>query len=69
MKEEFSVIGKRVPRVDAVEKATGRGKFTADIRLPGMLFGKVLRSPHPHARARRGATGSQGPRERDNGQA
>ncbi len=47
---EFSVIGKRLPRVDAVEKVTGRAKYAADLELPGMLYGKVLRSPYAHAR-------------------
>jgi xanthine dehydrogenase molybdenum-binding subunit len=45
-----SVVGKRVPRVDALEKATGAAKYTADIHLPGMLFGKIKRSPYAHAR-------------------
>ena len=39
-----------VPKVDAVEKATGAASFTVDIRLPNMLYGRMLRSPHPHAR-------------------
>jgi 4-hydroxybenzoyl-CoA reductase alpha subunit len=47
---EFSVIGKRVPRVDAREKVTGQAKYAADYSLPGMLWCKLLRSPHPHAR-------------------
>lgn len=50
MSREFSVVGKRLPRVDAVEKATGIAKFTGDIKLHGMLIGKVLRSPYPHAK-------------------
>lgn len=50
MEKEFSVIGKGVPRVDAVLKATGQAKYGADYALPGMLFGKILRSPHPHAK-------------------
>lgn len=48
--EEFTVVGKRLPRVDAVVKATGEAMFAADMELPGMLHGKILRSPHPHAR-------------------
>ncbi|MBW1839933.1 MAG: molybdopterin-dependent oxidoreductase, partial [Deltaproteobacteria bacterium] len=44
-----SLLGKRVPRVDAVSKVTGEAKYTFDIFLPKMLFGKILRSPHPHA--------------------
>jgi 4-hydroxybenzoyl-CoA reductase alpha subunit len=47
---EFSVFGKPLPRIDAWEKATGEVKYLDDIRLPGMLFGKILRSPHAHAR-------------------
>ncbi len=47
---EYRVIGKRVPRVDGVAKATGKAEYTADIVLPEMLHGKVLRSPYPHAR-------------------
>ena len=43
-------IGVSVPRRDLPEKLTGEAKYTADIRLPGMLHGKVLRSPYPHAR-------------------
>jgi 4-hydroxybenzoyl-CoA reductase subunit alpha len=46
----FSVIGKRVPRVDAWEKATGEARYTDDFSLPGMLHGRLLRSPVPHAR-------------------
>lgn len=47
---EFSVIGKRLPRVDAREKVTGEAKYAADYSLPGMLWCKLLRSPYPHAR-------------------
>jgi 4-hydroxybenzoyl-CoA reductase alpha subunit len=47
---KFSVIGERVPRVDAREKVTGEAKYAADYSLPGMLWCKLLRSPHPHAR-------------------
>lgn len=47
---EFSVIGKRVPRVDAREIVTGQATYTSDISLPGMLTGKILRSPYPHAK-------------------
>ena len=50
MAKEFNVIGKKVERVDAVERLTGEAKFTADIYLPGMLYVKILRSPHPHAK-------------------
>jgi 4-hydroxybenzoyl-CoA reductase alpha subunit len=47
---EFSVIGKRLPRVDAREKVTGEAKYAADYSLPGMLWCKLVRSPYPHAR-------------------
>lgn len=43
-------IGKRTIRPDGVDKVTGRAAFSADFSQPGMLSGKVLRSPHPHAR-------------------
>ncbi|MBI4329882.1 MAG: molybdopterin-dependent oxidoreductase [Chloroflexi bacterium] len=48
--KEYSVLGKRVPRVDGPVKATGEARYTVDQRWPGMLYGKLLRSPHPHAR-------------------
>ena len=44
-----SVAGKSATRRDLREKITGRARYTADIKLPGMLYGHVLRSPHPHA--------------------
>ncbi|HJQ63231.1 MAG TPA: molybdopterin cofactor-binding domain-containing protein, partial [Burkholderiales bacterium] len=44
------VVGKNVPRNDAVPKVTGAAQYVADIHLPGMLHAAVLRSPHPHAR-------------------
>src|SRR5215510_8023688 len=47
---KFKVIGTRPIRHDGVDKVTGRAKYGADISLPGMLHGKVLRSPHAHAR-------------------
>ena len=43
-------VGKRIPRKDGPAKATGRAKYTVDIRLSGMLIGRILRSPHAHAR-------------------
>ena len=49
---EFSIIGKRTAMVDAAEKTTGGGKYTDDLSLPGMLIGKILHSPYPHARIR-----------------
>ena len=47
---EYSVVGKRVPRVDGIAKATGKAEYTVDVTLPGMLYGKVLTSPYPHAK-------------------
>lgn len=47
---EFRVIGHDVPRVDGWAKATGNARYTGDLSLPGMLHGRMLRSPHPHAR-------------------
>ena len=49
---EFSIIGKRTAMVDAAEKTTGAGKYTDDLSVPGMLVGKILHSPFPHARIR-----------------
>ena len=48
--DNYSVIGKRIPHRDAVEKVKGTAAFTADIRLNGMLHAKILRSHVPHAR-------------------
>jgi len=50
---DFSIIGKPTAMVDAAEKTTGSGKYTDDLSLPGMLIGKILHSPHPHARIQR----------------
>ena len=43
-------IGKRISRIDGPDKVSGRAKYTFDINRPGMLFGKVLRSPYAHAK-------------------
>lgn len=48
--KKFQVIGTNPQRTDVTDKVTGRALYGADIRLPGMLFGAVLRSPHAHAR-------------------
>lgn len=42
-------IGKRTIRPDGADKVTGRAAYAADATMPGMIWGKVLRSPHPHA--------------------
>ena len=49
---EGSDSGTRPSRPDGVDKVTGRARFGADVHLPNMLIGKVLRSPHAHARSR-----------------
>ena len=45
----FKVVGTRPPRPDGIDKVTGRALYGADITAPGMLTGRILRSPHPHA--------------------
>src|SRR5690606_39305085 len=47
--KEYKVIGTRPIRHDGTDKVTGRAQYGADIRLTGMLFGRVKRSPHAHA--------------------
>lgn len=49
----YRVVGRNVERVDGIEKVTGVAQYVADIKLPGMLEGKILRSPYPHARVLR----------------
>ena len=48
--QPLTTIGHVTPRVDAMARVTGQAKYTNDIKLPGMLYARVLRSPHPHAR-------------------
>ena len=48
--EEYKVVGTRPIRHDGADKVIGRARYAADIHLPGMLHGKILRSPHAHAR-------------------
>ena len=48
--QDYTLIGKRVPRTDSLAKAIGSAKYVGDIVLPRMLYGKILRSPHPHAK-------------------
>jgi xanthine dehydrogenase YagR molybdenum-binding subunit len=47
---EMQWVGKPTPRVDGVARVTGKAVYTHDVQLPGMLIGRFLRSPHPHAR-------------------
>ena len=48
--QEFDVVGSRPIRHDGVDKVTGKARYSADFYLPDMLHGKILRSPHAHAR-------------------
>ena len=48
--DTFTIIGAPLPKVDAYSKVTGRALYADDLMLPRMLYGKLLRSPHPHAR-------------------
>src|SRR5438309_672806 len=47
---DFSIIGKSTAMIDAAGKTTGAGKYTDDLSVAGMLIGKILHSPYPHAR-------------------
>jgi xanthine dehydrogenase molybdenum-binding subunit len=48
--KEFSIVGKRITRIDGFERVTGQAQYTGDIQLPGMLYARVLRSNVPHAK-------------------
>ncbi len=48
--EELQIIGQRIPKIDAIDKVTGRAKYIQDWKLPGMLYGKILYSKYAHAR-------------------
>src|SRR5215510_12649679 len=48
--EKRSLIGKRISRVDGPDKVSGRAKYTYDLHRPGMLYGKVVRSPYAHCK-------------------
>lgn len=52
MKTELAIVGHRAPRVDAVKLSTGRGTYTDDIDIRGLLHIKLAKSPHAHARIR-----------------
>ena len=47
---DFKVVGSSVPRAEGADKVIGRTLYAADVALPGTLWGKILRSPYPHAR-------------------
>lgn len=55
--QDFKSVGTRPVRPDGVDKVTGRARYGADFNMPGQLVGRVLRSPHAHARIRRIDTG------------
>src|SRR4030067_2718309 len=48
--EEFINVGKRIPKMDAEEKVTGKAVYIHDLKVPGMLHGKILYSTHAHAK-------------------
>jgi CO/xanthine dehydrogenase Mo-binding subunit len=48
--ENLSSVGKRIPKRDAIDKVTGRATYIQDLKVPSMLYGRVLRSKYPHAR-------------------
>lgn len=50
--DKRTFIGKRISRIDGPQKVSGRAKYSFDINRPGMLFGKIVRSPHAHARVK-----------------
>ena len=50
---EYSVIGTSLAKVDAPERVTGKAAYGADLDLPGMLWAKLVRSPHAHARIKK----------------
>ncbi|MGH7827519.1 MAG: xanthine dehydrogenase family protein molybdopterin-binding subunit, partial [Candidatus Binatia bacterium] len=50
---DFKVVGAPIPRIDGIDKVSGRTIYAADVNLPGLLWAKILRSPYSHARIRR----------------
>ena len=50
MNRELDIVGKSYPQIDGMQKAMGKTKFVTDLILPGMLYGRTLRSPYPHAK-------------------
>ena len=53
MSSNRAIVGKNVKKVDGWKLVTGQPAFTDDIHLPGLLYGKILPSPHAHARIKR----------------
>ena len=52
-KDQFSIVGQSLPKIDAWAKVVGETKFADDMLMSRMAHGKLLRSPHPHARIKR----------------
>lgn len=52
MSQQLKIVGKRLPKVDAWERVSGNAQYASDIFLPGMLYARILRSPHPHAKVK-----------------
>ena len=50
--DKRNFIGKRISRIDGAQKVSGRAKYSFDINRPGMLFGKIVRCPHAHAKVK-----------------
>lgn len=51
--QKFQIVGHEYSRLEGLEKVTGKAQYAYDVRLPGQLYAKVLRSPHAHARITR----------------
>ena len=50
MRSDYAVVGKRIPKLDAPDKVTGRTTYADDLKMSGLLAGAIKRSPYPHAR-------------------
>jgi len=50
MRSDYAVVGKRIPKLDAADKVTGRTVYADDLKMSGLLTAAIKRSPHPHAR-------------------
>ena len=51
--DELDVVGKPIPRIDGEQRVSGSARYPSDIHLPGMLYARIVRSPHAHARVKR----------------
>lgn len=52
MQKKYRIVGTSEPRIESIAKVTGMAKYTTDIFMPGMVYGKILRSPYAHARVK-----------------